>query len=164
MMSLCHCWGWQPTQTAFCVHNRLIQGVWAYWCAVHGHMVAASNSYPHYLAQVLGFWLTCGLNMMWLRHCWGWQPHQTASYIHIRHMQSVWEHQFAVHRHMAVASNSYTHTTWVRFWGSCLLVESIWCHYIMVEADRHIKLLPTSTLGICKVFEHINMLSMGIWH
>jgi hypothetical protein len=27
-------------------------------------------------------------------------------------------------RHMAVASNSYTHTTWFRFWGSGSLVES----------------------------------------
>ncbi len=43
---------------------------------------------------------------------------------------------------MAVASNSYTHTTWVIFWGSGSLVESTWCHYIRVEADSHIKLLP----------------------
>jgi hypothetical protein len=32
----------------------------------------------------------------------------------------------------------------------------------MVEADRHLKLLPSSTLDIYKVFEHIDMLSMGI--
>jgi hypothetical protein len=32
----------------------------------------------------------------------------------------------------------------------------------MIEADSHLKLLPTSILGICKVFEHIDMLSMGI--
>jgi hypothetical protein len=34
--------------------------------------------------------------------------------------------------------------------------------YIMVEADSHLKLLPTSTLDIYKVFEHIYMLFMGI--
>jgi hypothetical protein len=32
----------------------------------------------------------------------------------------------------------------------------------MVEADNHIKLHPTSILDIYKVFEHIDMLSIGI--
>ncbi len=32
----------------------------------------------------------------------------------------------------------------------------------MVEADSHIKLLLASILNIYKVFEHIDMLSMGI--
>jgi hypothetical protein len=32
----------------------------------------------------------------------------------------------------------------------------------MDEADRHLKLLPTSILDIYEVFEHIDMLSMGI--
>ena len=32
----------------------------------------------------------------------------------------------------------------------------------MVEADNHLKLLPTLTFDIYKVFEHIDMLSMGI--
>jgi hypothetical protein len=31
-----------------------------------------------------------------------------------------------------------------------------------VEADNHLKLLPTSILDIYKVIEHIDMLSMGI--
>jgi hypothetical protein len=33
----------------------------------------------------------------------------------------------------------------------------------MVEADSHLKLLPISILNIYKVFEHIDMLSIGIW-
>ncbi len=32
----------------------------------------------------------------------------------------------------------------------------------MVEADSHLKLLPTSILVMYKMFEHIDMLSMGI--
>ncbi len=32
----------------------------------------------------------------------------------------------------------------------------------MDEADSHLKLLPASILDIYKVFEHIDMLSMGI--
>ncbi len=32
----------------------------------------------------------------------------------------------------------------------------------MVKADSHLKLLPTSKLVMYKVFEHIDILSMGI--
>ncbi len=32
----------------------------------------------------------------------------------------------------------------------------------MVEAESHLKLLPTSILDLYKVIEHIDMLSMGI--
>ena len=32
----------------------------------------------------------------------------------------------------------------------------------MVEADSHLKLILTSTLDIYKVFEHIDMLSIGM--
>jgi hypothetical protein len=32
--------------------------------------------------------------------------------------------------------------------------------YVMVDADRHLKLLPTSILDMCKVFEHFDMLSI----
>jgi hypothetical protein len=33
----------------------------------------------------------------------------------------------------------------------------------MVEADSHLKLLTTSILDIYKVFEYIDMLSIGVW-
>ena len=50
------------------------------------------------------------------------------------------------------------------FWGPGSLVELKWCHYIMVEDDSHLKLTPVSTLDIYwKMFEHIDMLSIGIW-
>ena len=72
---------------------------------------------------------------------------QTASRIHLRHIHSVRVHRYAVNRHRAVTLHSYTHTTWVRFWGSGSLVESIWyiwCHcYVMVEGDSHLKLLAS---------------------
>ncbi len=41
-------------------------------------------------------------------------------------------------------------------------MESKQCHYDMVEADSHLKLLPTFILDIYKVFEHIDMLDIGI--
>ncbi len=56
--------------------------------------------------------------MSWLRLTA--MPH-TAYCIHIRHLQSVWAHLYAVHRHMVAALHSYTHPTWLRFWGSCHL-------------------------------------------
>jgi hypothetical protein len=65
--------------------------------------------------------------------------------------------------HTISALHSYTHpTSWQRFWGSGSLVESKLCDYVMVEADIHLKLLPTSILDIYNVIEHIDMLSMGI--
>ncbi len=118
MMSLCHGWGWQPPQTASCIYIRHVQSVWAHWYAVLWHTVAALNSFPPYLAQILGFWVTCGIKMMWLCHGWGWQPPQTASHIHIRHIQNVWAQWYAVHKHMVAALHIYTHLTWLRFWGS----------------------------------------------
>jgi hypothetical protein len=32
----------------------------------------------------------------------------------------------------------------------------------MVEADSHLKLLPSSMIDMNKVFEHVDMLSIGI--
>ena len=43
---------------------------------------------------------------------------------------------------------------------SLLLLK--WCHIVMVEADWHLNLLPASILDMCKVFEHIDMLSIGL--
>jgi hypothetical protein len=119
--------------------------------------------YPHYFCQILGFWVTCGVEMASLHHGLGWQPTQNTSCIHIIHIHSVWAHWYAVHAHMVVASNSYTHPSWLILCGSGSLVESEWCHYVMVDADSQLKLLPTSKLYIYKVFENIDMLSMGIW-
>jgi hypothetical protein len=126
-------------------------------CYYNFHLIVS------YLAQILGFWVTCGVKMMWLCHGWGWQPPQTASHIHIRHIKSAWAHCYAVHGHTVAALHSYSHPTWLRFWGSGSLVESKWCDYVMVEADNHLKLLPASILDINRVLEHIAMLSIGKW-
>ena len=100
---------------------------------------------------------------MSLRQGWGWQLPQTASqHIHIRHIQSVWAHWYAAHRHTPAVLHSYTHPTWLRFWGSGSLVESNDVNTLWLEAGSHLKLLPLSTLVIYKVFEHIDMLSTGI--
>ncbi len=161
-MSLCHGWGWQPPQTVSHIQISHIKSVWAHWYAVHGHTVSALHSYPPDLAKILGFWVTSGVKMMWLCHVWGSQPPQTAFHIHIRHIQSVWAHWYDVYMHMVAALHSYTHPTWLRFLDSGSHVESKWCHHVMVEADSHLKQLSASMLDMYKMFEHIDMLSVGI--
>ncbi len=63
---------------------------------------------------------------------------------------------------MVAALHRYAHSSWLRFWGSWSLVELKGCDYVMVEVDSHLKWLPVSILDIYKVFEHIDMLYMGI--
>ncbi len=81
------------------------------------HTVAALHSYPHFLV-LGGFWVTCGVKMISLHHGWGWPPPQTASLIHVRHIQSVWAHWYAIHGHTVATLHSDTHTAWLRLWGS----------------------------------------------
>ncbi len=96
--------------------------------------------------QILGFWVTCAVKMMSLHHGWGWQPPQTSSHIHIRHIQSIWAHWCADNKHMVAALHSYTHPTWLRCWGSGSLVESndvimssLWLTAIPTASHIHIR-------------------------
>jgi hypothetical protein len=82
--------------------------------------------------------------------------------ISIFDIQNIWAHWYAVHWHTVAALHSVTHPTWLRLWGMWSLVELKWCIFVMVDADGHLKLLPTSILDTYKVIEHIDMLSMGI--
>jgi hypothetical protein len=163
MMSLHHGWGWQPPQTASCIHIEHIQSLWAHWYAVHRHTVAALHSYQPYLAQIWGFWVT-NVESKWCHHIMvEANSHLKLLSASILNICQVFEHiDMAVHRHTAAAVHSYTCTTWLRCWGSGSIVESKCYHYVMVEAHSHLKLLPASILDIYKVFEHIDMLSMGI--
>ncbi len=113
------CWGCHPIQTASCIHIRHVQRVWAHWYAVHRFKVAAFLSYTHPTPlRTLVIWVISGVKMMSLRHGWTFHPIQTASSIHIRHVQSVWAHWYAVHRHKVAALLSKTNPTWLRFWWS----------------------------------------------
>ncbi len=123
MMSLHHSWGSYRPQIASCIHIRYIQSVWANWYAVHRHKVAALHSYPPYLAQIWGLWVTCGVKTMRLCHCWGWQPPQTASRS-ILDIYKVFEHIDMLS--IGIRWQHYTgiHPTWLRFWGSGSLMWS----------------------------------------
>jgi hypothetical protein len=112
MMSLCHDWGWQP-------HLKLLPTSISDIYKVFGHVymlsmgcpwaysISLTQLYPPYLAQILGLWVTCGVIIMSLCHGWGWQPPQTVSHIHIRHLKSVWARWYAIHRHMVAALHIY---------------------------------------------------------
>ncbi len=151
-----HGWGWQTPQTASHTIFRHIQSVWAHSYAVNGHTSAALNRYTHCLGHILGVWVTCGVKILSLCHGWGWQTPQSASHTIIRHIHSFWAHSYAVNGLTAAALNRYTHYLG-QIWGSGSLVESKYCHYIMFEANRHLKLLPTPFLDIYRVFEHIDI-------
>ena len=134
-----YCWGCRTFQTASHIHEihliTHIQRGWAHWYAVHWHTAASLlHSFTH--TTWIRFWGFGSPVMMWVCHGWGWQ----ASPIHFRHIQSVWAywyHWYAVHWHTAAALlHSYTHPSWLRFWGSGSLVESKWCLKVVVWSFR----------------------------
>ncbi len=125
-------------------HHTYIKCLGTLICCPWAYGSSPKQLYPHFLAHILWFWVTCGVKIISLCHGWAWQPPHTASPIHIRHI-SVWAHwYYAVHGNKLVAIQSYTHTSWVRFWGSWSIAESKWWHNVIVEADRLLKLLPES--------------------
>ena len=65
--------------------------------------------------------------------------------------------------HMGAPSYHFTGHVGPRFGNLVLHVKWKWCHYIMVEADIHLKPLPTSTFDIYKVFELLVCCLKGIW-
>jgi hypothetical protein len=67
--------------------------------------------------QIWEFWIAYGVEMMPLYHGWSCHPIQTASCIHIRPIQSVWTHWYAVHRHMAAALDHYSGQYLTRIWA-----------------------------------------------
>jgi hypothetical protein len=95
-----------------------VHSVWAHWYTVHRHKVVSrlTQLYWPYLAQILVIWVTYGVKMMSLHHCWSCHPIQTTFTIHIRHMISVWAHSYAVHRHNVAGLLIYSNPTWLRFW------------------------------------------------
>ncbi len=90
--------------------------------------------------------------MMQQTHDWGWYPPQIASYIHIRHIQSVWDIGMLSQGHMVAPIYHYTGQVGHGFGDSDSLEEWKWCHNLMVKADINLRPLHTSILEIYKVF------------
>ena len=117
--------------------------------------------YPPYLAQMLGFWVTCGVKMIALCHGCGWQPPQTAPHIHIK-KTTVFEHIDMLSIGIQQEPYTYTYPIWLRCWGCGHLLSqimSLWNGWYWQQSQT----LPASILDIYAVFELIDMLSIGIW-
>ena len=78
-------------------------------------------------------------------------------------MQNVWAIGMLSQGHMGAPLYRYTGQVGPRFWGSGSPVEWKWCHYVMFEADIHLKPLHTSILSIYKVFEPMVCCLKGMW-
>ncbi len=61
-------------------------------------------------------------------HSWGWYPPQTTSYIHIRHIQSVWAIGMLSQWYMGAALYSYAGQAGPRFGKPASLEEWKWCY------------------------------------
>ena len=102
------------------------------------------------------------IKMVPLRHSWGWYPPQTATHIHIRHIQSVWAIGMLSQGHMGAPLYRYTGGVVPIFGKPGSLEEWEWCHNVMIEADIHLRPLHTFILDICKVFEPLLCCLKGI--
>ncbi len=67
------------------------------------------------------------------------------------------------HQHMGAPLFHSTGKVCPWFWNSGSLMEWKWCHCTMVEADIHLRLLPTSILDMYKVFEVLVCWLRSIW-
>jgi len=83
---------------------------------------------------------------------------QTTSYIHIRHIKSVWAIVMLSQGHVGATLYPYPGQVGPIFGKSGSLEEWEWCHNVIVEADFHLSLLQTSILDIQSVCA-IGMLS-----
>ena len=113
--------------------------------------------------QIWGLGFTWGVEMMPQLNGWGWNPPQTTSYSHIRHVQSVWDIGMLSQGHMVAPLYHYTSQVFLSFGNSGSLEEWKWCHNVMVEADIHLQPLHTSILVTYKVFETLVCCLNGIW-
>jgi hypothetical protein len=113
--------------------------------------------------QIWGFRFIWGVEMMPQHHGWGWYLPQTTSYIHIRHIQSVWDIGMLSQGHMVAPLYRYTGQVAPRFGDSGSLEEQKWCHNVMFEADIHLRPLHTSILDVYKVSEPLVCCLKDIW-
>ncbi len=113
-------------------------------------------SCPH----ILAFWVTYGVETTPLRHGWSWHPPQTPSHIIKRKYLSQW---YAVSRAYGCTIMLLHRPCWPQILPFWSLVELKWYHYVMVEADIHLRTLPKSILGKEKLFESLLCCLTGIW-
>ncbi len=128
-----------------------------------GHMGAALFCYTGQVAPRFGDSVHLRSGNDAKRHGWGWYPLQTTSYIHSRHIQSVWDIGMLSQGHMVAPLYRYTGQFFPSFGNSDSLEEWKWCHNLMVKAEIHLRPLHTTILDIFKVFETLVCCLKDIW-
>ncbi len=119
-----------------------LKGIWMHPCFI----------IPAKVASDFGIWVTCVVKIMPWRDGWGWHPPQTASHIQNTHIKCVWG---IVLLFKGILVHPYTIplAKLAPYFGFWVTWEWKLCHYIMVEADIHLRLVPKSIADICKMFE-----------
>ncbi len=131
-------------------------------CCQWVYSSSLTQIYPDYLAQILvqdHLWSQNVVITSWLRltatsNCFQ-HPYQTQT-------NCLSTLICCLRRYSSSLTQSQPHCLAhiLGFWVT--YVDSKRCHYIMVDADSHLKLLPASILDINKMIEHIDMLSIDI--
>jgi hypothetical protein len=162
MMWLCLVWGWQPPQTASHIHIIHTKCLSTLICYPKAYGSSLTQLILPYMAQILAFWVTYGIK--WSNYVmFEADSHLKLIPTSILDIYKVFEHidmlsiSIQYHPYTVIPTLLFLD---LGFWVTCWVK---WCDYVMVEADSQLKLLHTSILGICKVFEHIDMLSICIW-
>ncbi len=143
MMPLSDGWGWYPPQTASQIWARYIQSVWAIDILTQGHIGAPLYQYTGQVGPNvwnLGHFLggndviTSWLRLISTSDCF---PHPYKTY---KMCLSYW---YSVSRAYGCTLVSLYQQSWLQILEFGSMVEWIWCHYIMVEADIHLRLVLT---------------------
>jgi len=163
MKLLFHGWGCHPIQTAFRIHIRYIQSVWAFVMMSQGYMCAPLY---HSTSQVCPRFGNSGVLMewKWCHYVWLRMISTSDRFIHTYtiYIQSVWAIGMLSQGYICAPFYHSTGQVGPRF-GTCgSLMEWKWCHYVMFEAAILFKLLHASTFGTYKLFEHIDLLSIDM--
>ena len=169
MMPLHYSWDWHHIQTASHIYIKHIQRVCAHWYAVNGHTVTAS------LHQYWPSWLrfrNSSAGSLAESTWWHYIIVEAAilfkllpTYI-LDIYNKVFEPLVCCLKSIGMGAPLYHSTS---HWPQILdpsgsHEDSKWCHYILFDADIHLRPLYTSILDIFKVFEPlVCCLKEGIW-
>jgi hypothetical protein len=144
------------------IHIGWIKSVWAPWDAVDGHM---GTPLCHWcIVQVgvnfrkIGVWLRLyDVVQLWLRQtprdC---IPHPYWIHKVFEHLEMLW---MGIWLHPYTVMPVQVGVDFQKNWG---MSKSEWCCGVMVEAANPHWLHPTTMAYICIVFEHLEMLWMGM--
>ena len=91
---------------------------------------------------------------------------QTDSNIHTLYLRSLFAPSLPVDMHMSAPLYIITPTKLTKMLIMCnfgSVVESKWCHDVMVDIVNQCRLLPTFILDVIQVFGHLPMLSICTW-